>query len=407
VIRLEVVANMALRLRGGVWSSRYKVDGLLVEKSTGTPDKRKAELVHRQNLADRAQRKLAVRMGLPVAEQIVDPKLTLEAFLKKFEAHYVNAGGPDLRESRLSSWRNDVSQLKSVIAFLGTKGVTRPSKVTARHAEAYKDWRLSTQCSVETVKKAIRCARAAWSWAIRSGYVRGANPFSKMAFPRSTQTDPRNLTPDEIRKALDTARLEPAVFPMLATAMYAGLRRAELAALEWTDVRFGEATAGHIRVRCTETFRTKSRKPRTVPLAPELAAILKPLAKPEGLCFPSPATGERWLGSAVTHAFQRVSAAAEVEFTPHDLRRTFASILAARGVPPTRIRDYLGHASVATTESYYLERGAFDPADAAKLTFEEPAKKRDKGGVQGEGTPSRAPRKPRPSPSGSARKVGA
>jgi integrase len=51
----------------------------------------------------------------------------------------------------------------------------------------------------------------------------------------------------------------------------------------------------------------------------------------------------------------------------HDLRRTFASLLAAKGVPTTRIRDYLGHASIATTESYYIARGQVDHGDLERL----------------------------------------
>jgi len=35
---------------------------------------------------------------------------------------------------------------------------------------------------------------------------------------------------------------------------------------------------------------------------------------------------------------------------------TFAGTLASQGVPTTRIRDYLGHSSVAVTETYYVGR---------------------------------------------------
>ena len=35
----------------------------------------------------------------------------------------------------------------------------------------------------------------------------------------------------------------------------------------------------------------------------------------------------------------------------------------------TRIRDYLGHSSVATTESYYVARGQVDDRDVAELSF--------------------------------------
>ncbi len=38
--------------------------------------------------------------------------------------------------------------------------------------------------------------------------------------------------------------------------------------------------------------------------------------------------------------------------TPHSLRHTFATEKYNRGVSPFQLRDYLGHASVATTQIY-------------------------------------------------------
>ena len=61
---------------------------------------------------------------------------------------------------------------------------------------------------------------------------------------------------------------------------------------------------------------------------------------------------------------------ASVEFTLHDLRRTFAGMLAEQNVPTTRIRDYLGHSSVATTETYYVKRQReAHVGDGAKLSL--------------------------------------
>ncbi|MGH7294369.1 MAG: tyrosine-type recombinase/integrase, partial [Polyangiaceae bacterium] len=129
-------------------------------------------------------------------------------------------------------------------------------------------------------------------------------------------------------------------------------------------------TTGAIRVRNKETFRTKSRKPRLVPIAPELRAILDPLARPRGLCFPSPVDPEKPLSrNTLRHAVERLAKESGVKMSLHDLRRSMAGFLSARGVPVTRIRDYLGHASVATTEAYYIGRGALDPADVEGLSF--------------------------------------
>ena len=92
-----------------------------------------------------------------------------------------------------------------------------------------------------------------------------------------------------------------------------------------------------------------------------------PMSRARGLVFVSEggtALDEANVRSRVRRIMRRAGVA---HCTPHDLRRTFASLLAARGVPTTRIRDYLGLSSVATTEGYYLARGQVDHDDVAAL----------------------------------------
>jgi len=370
----------SLYQRGRKWWIKAKVNGRVVREPTGTADHGKAEVLLEKFIGDAAKKRFAAKMGVAIPIESKDTKLTLSAFLERYQGHYVNAGGPDFLESRTRSWKTEVSQLSSLVDYFERKGLGRVAAVEGAHVEAYRDWRLAHgDVSGATVNRAIRVGKAAWSWAVRAGIAR-SNPFKGVKPIKLAQYEPRNLTDVEIRKVLDVARREfPAFFPMVALGLYAGLRIGEILALDWSDFDWGEGrgaqAGGTIRVRCDETFHTKSRKPRTVPLAAELRAILDPLRAPAGLCFPSPKPDpdgkpRRYYPTAVTHAFERIAAAAKVDFTAHDLRRTFAGILANRlGVPPTRIRDYLGHASLSTTETYYVGRGEVDHADVARLSF--------------------------------------
>jgi len=358
--------------RGRKWWIKAREDNRDVRRPTGTADRGKAIVILRKYEADRAARKHAEQMGLPVPAEVEDLKLALVDFLEKYRGHYVNAGGPDFAESRERSWRTEVSQLRSLVDFFVRKGVARVAAVAGQHVEAYRDWRLTQEVSGATVNRAIRVGKAAWSWAVRAGIAR-ANPFKGVKPIKLAQYEPRNLNDLEIKTVLEVAREHfPGYFPMVAIGLYAGLRIGEILALDWSDVDWRGSV---IRIRCDETFHTKSRKPRTVPLAAELRAILEPLRAPAGLCFPSPKADEQgrpkpYYATAVTHAYERIAAKAKVDFTSHDLRRTFAGILANRfGVPATRIRDYLGHASLATSETYYVGRGAVDHEDVARLSF--------------------------------------
>jgi integrase len=98
-----------------------------------------------------------------------------------------------------------------------------------------------------------------------------------------------------------------------------------------------------------------------------LQSILAPWRKPTEPLSPV-------LGPCEPHHAQkfmaRLSGGLTRPFTFHDLRKTFAGLLAEQGVPTTRIRDYLGHSSVATTETYYVARNrAAVKGDAEGLRF--------------------------------------
>ena len=57
----------------------------------------------------------------------------------------------------------------------------------------------------------------------------------------------------------------------IETALYTGMRVSEIFNLSWNDIDFVNMK---IRVRNTESFSTKSKKERTVPLHPTLAEML-------------------------------------------------------------------------------------------------------------------------------------
>ncbi|HVY60400.1 MAG TPA: site-specific integrase [Planctomycetota bacterium] len=350
----------ALFKRGPIFWAAYWLNGKKIRVSLATQDERKAQRALAV-LEDRLERG---------EQETPDQVLLLDDFMERYRVHFVNACGPELRPSRERTWGCDKYSLRCLIEFFQRQGLRRVGTVQIRHVEAFRDWRLTTQVSVETVNKAIRVGKAAWGWAGRAGFAH-ENPFKGVKLVKRPLYDPRTLSPFEVRKLFDTAR-ETTVFPIIATAVYAGLRLSELIALEWTDVRFPEddGGVGQIRVRCDTTFLAKSRKARVVPLAAELATILRPLRSTAGLCFPSPKTGRRRCKSDVAHQTVRCLRRAGIENASlHDLRRTFASLLAADGVPATRIRDYLGHCSLATTEGYYLARGVVEPKDVERLAF--------------------------------------
>lgn len=148
-------------------------------------------------------------------------------------------------------------------------------------------------------------------------------------------------------------------------AIDTGLRKGEIACLKWVDVDLEREV-----VTVSRSFNgpTKSGEPRVVPLglAPGLIEELKAWRQrnTSDLVFPS-IDGQRMAPSARIFAEHfakvrdragikpRMALGQEKVLNFHALRHTFATrYMAAPDASPWRLKKYLGHASITTTERY-------------------------------------------------------
>ena len=75
-------------------------------------------------------------------------------------------------------------------------------------------------------------------------------------------------------------------------------------------------------------------------------------------------------GSALRRRYRRAQNAAEVRpLRFHDLRHTFGSLLAARGVDVVTIQSAMGHSALRTTGRYLHARPASEQAQAFTAAF--------------------------------------
>jgi integrase len=163
-----------------------------------------------------------------------------------------------------------------------------------------------------------------------------------------------------LRAALPT-RLGRVDAVMYLTAAMTGLRQGELLALRWRDVDWETA---RIRVRRNyvrgEFGTPKSRRStRAVPLANRVAAELDrlyqdtPYSGDDDLVFAHPLTGKPMDRSRLLKRFKAAIRRAEVRPVRfHDLRHTFGTRMAARGVPMRTLQEWMGHRDFATTLIY-------------------------------------------------------
>lgn len=164
------------------------------------------------------------------------------------------------------------------------------------------------------------------------------------------QEDKREQTPHRIRGWLRH---------YVAWAYNSGMRRAEILALEWDNVR--EVDKDHTVV---EVLNSKSDKSRFVSCTPEMKAIidaLRALPRMEGdnRLFPlSMTTLKRSLA-----ALWKATGLNDVRL--HDLRRSHATILMSKGIDPRTIAGRLGHSGTAMLAKHYaVDRGDKEAAAA-------------------------------------------
>jgi integrase len=136
---------------------------------------------------------------------------------------------------------------------------------------------------------------------------------------------------------------------MVQVAAYAGLRQGELLALNWRDVDFaGSALAIARAMSAGVESSMKSGRVRRVPLADQAAAALDRMSRREHFTSPDDLVFCNVLGrslddSALRRRYRRAQAAADVRpLRFHDLRHTFGSLLAMRGVDVVTIPEGYG-----------------------------------------------------------------
>ena len=176
-------------------------------------------------------------------------------------------------------------------------------------------------------------------------------------FPQRPAGNIQVFSPEEVWSLVRAAASEQDA-ALYLTAPFTGLRMGELLALCWRDVDFPGST---LRVRASyyagALTTPKSGKVRSVPLAPDVAAVLAKLGQREDwlgdddLVFPGEAGG--YLdGSALRRRYKVALKAANLRpLRFHDLRHTFGTRMIAKA-DIRRVQEWMGHADIQTTMRY-------------------------------------------------------
>lgn len=193
-----------------------------------------------------------------------------------------------------------------------------------------------------------------FAWAMETERVRmpmDRNPGAKVARFREPAPEIRYLTLEQIDEQLEALRPDPLLRVMVATLIYAGLRREEVLWLQTNDLvpPSEQAPNGLLRVRAKtvggQSWQPKTRKNRVIPIGSALRTCLddwRPPSSDHGWLFPSP-QGTRWDPDNFSNALAYANRRAGLHWTCLDFRHTFGSQLAQRGVSLFQIATLMGN----------------------------------------------------------------
>jgi integrase len=246
-------------------------------------------------------------------------------------------------------------------------GTMHASKITRQDVNALLERKAGTAPVQANRVRAL--LNKIWNWGIKKGeFGLEYNPVHLTDRPGGKDPErDRVLSENEIRavwQATDALRLAPkSVFRLL---LLTAQRSGEVRGMQWDelDLELGWWTLPGAR--------TKNKLLHRVPLSPRAVKILeemkadaeKRLSKKRRGTQPEPSrfvffgrrpdTCIRWIKKTA----DQIGAIAEVQFRPHDLRRTAASMMTGMGIPRLIVSKILNHAEGGVTKVY--DRYSYD-----------------------------------------------
>ena len=256
---------------------------------------------------------------------------------------------------RKRSWKEDERILnKDVVSRWGKR---KARDITRRDIILLLDEIVDRGASIQA-NRTLAAIRKMYSFAMGRG-VLDASPCVAIPNPSKENRRDRVFSEEEIKvfwNKLDTAKMEKSTALSLKFQLVTAQRKGEVAGAEWID--FDLKTD----VWTIPAEKAKNGLPHRVPLSPLAIKTLTKLKEITGKSkwlLPSPREGQHIAETSVDHAVRINADHFEIDqFTPHDLRRTAASMMTASGIQRLTVSKILNHVESGVTAVY--DRHGYD-----------------------------------------------
>lgn len=217
--------------------------------------------------------------------------------------------------------------------------------LTADRVDDYQAKRLEAGIDANTVRREIGVIKTAVKKARRWRFQ--IPDLSTVEKPHAVEAVHMPYTIAQVLTFLEKA--PPLLGMVLRLGLYAGLRRMEILALRWSNIDWEQGA-----LIIGQGYRTKSRKPRAVPMHPKLAAALKawraqPEAQGSESVIPWTASPSALTGRVIYYLRRKCGIAAGAL---HTLRRTFMTELKKADVDTGKAMRMAGQTTEKVAQGY-------------------------------------------------------
>jgi integrase len=190
-----------------------------------------------------------------------------------------------------------------------------------------------------TLNKDISNLKAFMNWCRENRYVNGD---IKLKLLKEDERPVKSLSTVQIKKLLSAAKPYQPLRMWILLALGTGLRRDDIRSLSVSDIDFEH---GSVTTRTKKTRKSMGSRPVPVPIMAEFKKYVSQLDPKQEKIFKRSFNQYRW-----TQIRQRLGL---LEFTFHDMRKTFSSVLVQNGVSTAVVQRLLEHSSPDLTTKIY------------------------------------------------------
>ena len=364
------MASLRKKDRSPFWFACYTLpDGRRTQRSTGTPDKRKAlglalkyedasrEAVAGRFIESRARRVIADIYALANAEVL--PNSSTRAFLKA----WLDRKSLEADDATHKRYTGIITQF---LEHIGHKANADIKKITPTDVAGFRD-AAAKRLAVGSANLMLKVLRSAFAAARREGLM-DDNPAERVTILKQRKDfERRPFTLPELKRLMELADKEWR--GIILFGLYTGQRLGDIATLTWKNL---DLTQEEIRLTTSKTGRRQ-----LLPLAaPLLDYVGKLPAKdvPDAPLFPNAHATVQRQGRAgnLSNQFHKILVAAgfadkrshhstgkgrdasreQNEISFHSLRHTATTLLKSAGVSDAVTREFIGHDSPTVSKQY-------------------------------------------------------